>query len=386
MPPSSRPSFVCVSLLIAALLLVPMAAAQIPGGQQVESVLTPDGPVAAENLASGLAHPWGMTFLPDGRLLVTERNSGELHILGLDGTLSAPVAGTPAVFAEGQGGLLDVALDPDFDTNGFVYLSYAAAGPGAGAASAVGRGRWEDDRIVAFERLFLQEPWIDGPNHFGGRIVFGPDGHLFLTMGERFQFEPAQNLSNHLGTIIRINRDGTIPDDNPFVGDADAQPEIWSYGHRNIQAAVTHPTTGALWVAEMGPLGGDELNQPEAGRNYGWPTVSWGMHYDGRPIPDPPTRPEFADAVMHWTPVISPSGMIVYDGAAFPGWKGDVFIGSLSSHDLVQLTIDGGAVVNEARIPLGARIRDVEQGPDGMIYLLTDQDDGNVWRLRPLVP
>ena len=377
-------SLLLAALLTPLLLLVTPAAAQIAAGRQVDSILTPDGPVAVENLASGLNHPWGMAFLPDGRLLITERNSGQLRILGLDGTLSGAVAGTPTVFAQGQGGLLDVALDPDFGTNGYVYLSYAAPGPEGSAASAVGRGRWQDDRIEDFEQLFLQEPWITGPNHFGGRIAFGSDGHLFLTLGERFQFEPAQNLANHLGTVIRIGRDGSIPDDNPFVGQADAEPEIWSYGHRNIQAATVHPETGDLWIAEMGPLGGDELNRPEAGRNYGWPVVSWGIHYSGEPIPDPPTRPEFADAVTYWSPVISPSGMIVYTGDAFSAWQGDVFIGSLSGHALVRLTLDEAGVANEARLPLGARIRDVEQGPDGMLYVLTDQDDGNVWRLRPM--
>jgi glucose/arabinose dehydrogenase len=359
--------------------------AQPAGGQQVESVMTATaGAISVEELATGLAQPWGMAFLPDGRLLVTERNSGDLHILGLDGTLSDPVEGTPTVFAQGQGGLLDVALDPDFAENGYVYLSYAMPGPDGSAATALGRGRWADDRVEGFEVIFRQEPWITGPNHFGNRIAFGPEGHLFLALGERFQFDPAQDLSNHLGTVIRINRDGSIPADNPFVGQEDAEDEIWSYGHRNIEAAAIHPETGALWIAEMGPLGGDELNRPEAGKNYGWPVVSWGINYDGTEIPDPPTRPEFADAVKHWSPVISPSGMVFYTGDVFPVWTGSMFIGGLSAHDLVRVELADGAVASEERIPLGTRIRDVEQGPDGHLYVLTGMDDGSVWRITPL--
>jgi glucose/arabinose dehydrogenase len=369
--------------LVAALTVAP-AAAQSFSGPQVESVLTASGPIAVQDLAGGLNHPWGMAFLPDGRLLVTERNSGELHVLSPDGTLSAPVEGTPNVFAQGQGGLLDVALDPDFATNSYVYLSYAEPGPEGSAAAALGRGRWTDDRIEGFERIFLQEPWITGQNHFGNRIVFDGEGHLFLTLGERFQFDPAQDLGNHLGKVIRINHDGSIPADNPFVGDANAQDEIWSYGHRNVQAAALHPETGQLWLAEMGPLGGDELNQPEAGKNYGWPVVSWGINYDGSEIPDPPTRPDFADAAKHWSPVISPSGMVIYTGDVFPAWSGNVFIGSLSGHQLVRLEMTDGAVTGEERIPLGTRIRDVEQGPDGALYVLTDADDGHVWRIAPM--
>ena len=378
-------SFVVPAFALALLTLPLSASAQPAGGQQVESVMTAEaGPVAVYELASGLAQPWGMAFLPDGRLLVTERNSGELHVLGLDGTLSEPIEGTPTVFAQGQGGLMDVALDPDFAENGYVYLSYAMPGPEGSATTALGRGRWTDDRIEGFEVIFQQEPWITGPNHFGNRIAFGPEGHLFLALGERFQFDPAQDLSNHLGTVIRINRDGSVPADNPFVGQEDAEDEIWSYGHRNIEAAAIHPETGELWIAEMGPRGGDELNRPEAGRNYGWPVVSWGINYDGSEIPDPPTRPEFADAVKHWSPVISPSGMIFYTGDLFPAWTGSAFIGGLSAHDLVRVEIEGGEVTGEERIPLPTRIRDVEQGPDGSLYVLTGENEGKVWRMTPL--
>ena len=358
------------------------ALASGPATAQLQTVQTEAGAIAVESLAGGLDHPWGMAFLPDGRLLVTER-AGELRILGPDGKLSPPLAGTPAVFDEGQGGLLDVALDPDFPSNRLVYLSFAEPGDG-GASTAVGRGRLEGEQIDGFEVIFRQQPKVSGPNHFGGRIAFSPEGKLFLTLGERFKFEPAQDLSNHLGTIVRINPDGTVPEDNPFVGQPDAKGEIWSYGHRNIESAAIHPETGELWIAEMGPLGGDELNRPEQGRNYGWPVVSWGQHYDGTEIPDPPTHPRFADAVKQWTPVISPSGMVFYTGDMFPAWRGSALIGGLSSSELVRVALDGEQVSGEERIPLGARIRDVEQGPDGAVYVLTDQDDGNVWRLEAL--
>lgn len=360
----------------------PHAAAQAPI-EQVESVLTKAGPIAVVKYATGLEHPWAMAFLPDGRMLVTER-PGRLRIVEQDGTLSDPLGGTPEVFAHGQGGLLDVALDPNFKDNRLVYLSYAKPGPDGAAATALGRGELAEGRLENFRDIFVQEPWIHGPNHFGNRIVFSPDGNIFLALGERFQFEPAQDLSNHLGKIVRINPDGSIPHSNPFVNRENAEPAIWSYGHRNIEAAAIDPKTGKLWIAEMGPLGGDELNQPEAGKNYGWPVVSWGMHYDGREIPDPPTRPEFADAVKQWTPVISPSGMIFYTGDKFEAWKGSTFIGGLSAQQLVRVKIEGEQVTEEERIPLPGRIRDVEQGPDGMIYLAVDRKDGVVWKIKPL--
>ena len=367
--------------LVLALTVSTVAAQGAP--EQVDSVMTEAGPVSVQNLVGGLDHPWGMAFLPDGRLLVTER-SGNLRILGTDRQLSAPLGGVPEVFAQGQGGLLDVALHPNFAENRFVYLSFAEPGQNGTASTALGRGRLEGNQLSGFEVVFSQEPKIGGPNHFGGRIVFSPEGQLFLTLGERFQFAPAQDLANHLGAVVRLNLDGSVPEGNPFVNQAEAEPEIWSYGHRNIQAAAINPQTGALWVAEMGPLGGDELNLPEPGRNYGWPVVSWGINYDGTEIPDPPTRPEFADAVKHWSPVISPSGMAFYTGDVFPEWRGSVMIGGLSAQELVRVEFDGQSVTNEERIPLGVRIRDVEQGPDGLVYLLTDRDEGNVWRLAPL--
>ena len=377
------PSALAPAAFAAALALAPSADAQLQAGDQKDSMTTSAGDISINDVVGGLDHPWGMAFLPDGRLLVTERDAGALRIVGRDGKLAGKVKGTPYVSTLGQGGLLDVALDPDFGQNGYVYLSYAEPGDG-GASTALGRGVMQGDSLAGFEVLFSQMPKLEGPNHFGSRIAFLPDGTLALTMGERFQFEPAQDLSNHLGTVIRINRDGSVPANNPFVGQAGAMAEIWSYGHRNVQAAAVDPATGQLWIVEMGPLGGDELNRIEKGQNYGWPVVSWGKNYDGTEIPDPPTRPDLADAAHHWTPVISPSGMAFYTASTFPEWQGSAFVGSLSRQALMRLTIVGNQVVGEEQIDLAARIRDVEVGPDGLLYLLTDADDGHVWRVQPL--
>lgn len=352
----------------------------LPGG--ASSLETEAGPVQVEAVAGGLEHPWGIDFLPDGRALVTEK-PGRLRILGSDGTLSEPLAGTPEIFAEGQGGLMDVAVDPQFEQNGTVYLSFAEPGEG-GAGTALGRGTLTENRIEDFEVVFRQRPKVEGSAHFGNRIVFSPKGHVFLTLGERFRFDPAQDLSNTLGAVVRLNRDGTIPEDNPFVGDPGADDAIWSYGHRNIEAAAIHPQTGALWIAEMGPLGGDELNRPQPGDNYGWPVVSWGRHYDGQDIPDPPTRPEFADAAMQWTPVISPSGMLFYTGDLFSEWQGNALVGSLSGTAVVRVAFDGETPREAERLPLGARIRDVAQGRDGAVYVIIDAPDGAVWRISPM--
>ena len=340
---------------------------------------TETGKIKVETLAAGLEHPWGLAFLPDGRMLVTER-VGRLRVMSEDGALSDPLTGVPKVVAAGQGGLLDVALDPNFKSNRLVYLTYAEAGEG-GAGTAVARGKLKDDGLENVQVIFRQMPKVSGGNHFGGRLAFAPDGKLFITLGERFKFDPAQDLDGHLGKIVRINPDGSVPEDNPFIGQKDAQPEIWSYGHRNVQGAAIHPKTGKLWETEFGPRGGDELNIPAPGANYGWPVVSWGKHYEGKDIPNPPTHPEFADAVRHWTPVISPSGITFYTANTIPGWKDNLLIAGLSSQAIVRLSLDGDTVTGEERIPMGARIRDVERGPDGAVYALTDEGDGKVLRL-----
>lgn len=337
--------------------------------------------VRVETVASGLEHPWSLAFLPDGRTLVTER-PGRLRFVARDGTLSAPLSGVPTVLARGQGGLLDIALGPDFASSGHIYLTYAEPGPGGGS-TAVARARLSDQGLEDVTVIFRQLPKVNGNSHWGARLAFARDGTLFIGLGERYKFEPAQDLGSHLGKIVRINPDGSVPRDNPFVGQAEARPEIWSLGHRNIQGLAIHPTTGKLWEHEMGPRGGDELNIPVAGRNYGWPLVSWGTHYNLESIPLPPTRPDLADAIYHWTPVIAPSGMAFYTGDMFSGWRGSLLIGGLQAAGIVRLTLDGERVTGEERIGLGARIRDVRQGPNGFVYALVDASDGAILRLSP---
>lgn len=366
--------------------LLPLIAAAVvagwaPGEAQPQVIETETGSIRLETVASGLSHPWALAFLPDGRMLVTERQ-GNLRIVDTDYTVSDPVSGVPEVFARGQGGLLDVAVDPDFASNRLVYLTFAEPGEG-GASTAAARGVLGAGGLENLEVIFRQEPKTGGGNHFGSRLVFGGDGTLFITMGDRFEFDPAQDLSNHIGTIARINPDGSVPDDNPFVGEEGARPEIWSYGHRNIQGAALHPETGELWAHEHGPRGGDELNIARAGENYGWPEVSWGDHYDGSPIPDPPERPQFADAIYYWNPSIATSGMTFYTGELFPEWQGDVLLGALVAQAVVRLSLDGEEVTNEERIDIGARVRDVRQGPDGAVYIVTDESDGRILRLSP---
>jgi aldose sugar dehydrogenase len=338
--------------------------------------------IQVDVLTERLDAPWALAFMPDGRLLVTEK-PGHLRVVGLDGTISAPLGGVPAVVDAGQGGLQDVTLAPDFATSRLVYLSFSEAGADGTSGTAVSRGRLSADmaRLEGTEVIFQQMPKVDSDKHFGSRLVFAPDGKLFVMLGERFMFQPAQDLGTDLGKVVRLNPDGSIPADNPFAKTAGARPEIWSYGHRNIEAAAVNPATGELWLAEFGPRGGDELNRVEPGRNYGWPLVSWGNHYTGAPIAKPPTRPDLTDAVHQWTPVISPSGMIFYQGSLFPGWRGSILLGGLSARGLVRVTLDGNSFVSEDRLSLRTRVRDVAEGPDGAIYLVTDA--GALLRLAP---
>jgi glucose/arabinose dehydrogenase len=340
--------------------------------------------VRVVTVAEGLEHPWGMAFLPDGALLVTER-SGQLRLVR-DGEVSDPIAGVPAVRDRGQGGLLDVALDPNFATTRLVYLSYSEAG-GEGAGTAVARGQLNGARLDNTQVIFRQQPKTGGGNHFGSRLVFARDGTLFVTLGERFNYrDEAQNPANHLGKIVRINPDGSVPPDNPFVGRGDgARPEIWSLGHRNVQGAALHPETGALWTDEHGPRGGDEINIPQAGKNYGWPVIGYGVHYSGAKIGVGTAKPGLEQPIYYWDPSIAPSGMAFYTGDRFPAWRGNLFVGALKYRLLVRLELNGTRVVAEERMlqDLDERIRNVRQGPDGLIYLLTDSDDGRILRLEP---
>ena len=386
-----------VAVLCAPILLT----AQSNPQPNYDVVKSKAGAVRIDRIAA-LSEPWGMAFLPDGRLLVTEK-PGRLRVYA-EGKLSEPIGGVPQVVYRGQGGLLDVAIDPGFASNGFVYLSYAEAAeqqpadardpgdPRLGQfqdlddvqlkGGAVARARLDGDTLRDVTVIWRQVPKTIGRGHFGGRLVFAPDGKLFITSGDRQRFEPAQDLMSNLGKIVRINSDGSIPNDNPFVNRQDARPDIWSIGHRNPLGATIHPMTGQVWIHEMGPLHGDEINLPEAGKNYGWPIVSNGSHYDGTPIPNHATRPEFAAPAFYWHPAASPSGMMVDAGSLFPEWRGSVLIGGLSSEALLRVTfMENGRVVTEERLPIQQRIRTVAQARDGSLLALTDYKDGALLQL-----
>ena len=339
-----------------------------------------------ETVATGLEHPWGFEPLPDGRFLVTER-PGRLRIVSADGTISPPLAGVPRVAAMNQGGLLDVALDPAFASNSIIYLSFSEPGEG-GTSTAVARARLAASGLQDVRVIYSQVPKVGSSGHFGSRIVFRRDGTMFVTQGDRQanQFRgQAQDLASGIGKIVRINTDGTIPRDNPFTGRDGARPEIWSYGHRNVQAAALHPETGQLWTVEHGARGGDELNHPEAGKNYGWPVITYGRDYSGSRIGEGTERAGMEQPVYFWDPVIAPSGMTFYTGDAFPGWKGSILVGGLASQALVRLTLRDGRVASEERYlgEQGQRIRDVKQGVDGLVYVITDAGTGKLLRLRP---
>ncbi|MDP2322181.1 MAG: PQQ-dependent sugar dehydrogenase [Acidobacteriota bacterium] len=348
-------------------------------------------------VAEGLVNPWSLAFLPGGKMLVTER-PGRLRVLGADGTLSAPVAGLPAVDARGQGGLLDVVLDPAFAKNNLIYWSYAEPKEGQAGFNntAVARGKFVDDpaapRVDEMQVIYQQRPSLNSPLHFGSRLVFGRDGTLFVTQGDRSITEgrmQAQTLSSGLGKIVRINTDGSTPKDNPFVGKEGVLPEIWSIGHRNIQSAALHPTTGELWEVEHGTRGGDELNIARKGKDYGWPTIAYGIEYRGGAITGGITQQAgMEQPAYYWDPVIGPSGMAFYTGDLFPAWKGNLFVGGHATNDLVRLVLDGEKVVGEERLlkdlqPKPERIRDVRVGPDGAIYVVTDSSAARILKLVP---
>jgi len=365
--------------------VVLMAACATAGGSNREFP-THEGRVRAVTVASGLSHPWALAFLPDGRMLVTERD-GRMRTVAPDGTLGAPLPGLPTIAVTGQGGLLDVVLDPDFTTNRTIWFTFSEPGEG-GAGTAVARARLGEAALDSVQIAYRQFPKVDGGAHFGSRLAFSPDGHLFVTLGERFQRDMAQVLTRTQGKVVRLMRDGSIPADNPFAGRADARPEIWSYGHRNPQGAAINPATGELWTVEHGAMGGDEVNIPRAGRNYGWPVITYGRDYSGAKIGEGTAKAGMEQPVHYWDPSIAPSGMTFYTGDRYPGWKGSLFVGSLKFGLIARLTLDGDRVTREERILEGfnQRIRDVRQGPDGYLYFLTDESAGRILRLEPVQP
>ncbi|MFO7764596.1 MAG: PQQ-dependent sugar dehydrogenase [Wenzhouxiangellaceae bacterium] len=342
----------------------------------------------AETIAQGLEHPWALDFLPDGAMLITER-PGRLRVVGTDGEISEPLSGVPEVDNRNQGGLLDVAIAPDFESSRTIFLSFSEPHDDGTNNTAVARARLSDDAraLEDVQVIFSQYPSVESTGHFGSRIAFQDTDTIWVTMGDR-QGHPvrrnAQDPTNLIGTVARVNTDGSIPEDNPFVGHEDYAPELWSWGHRNIQAADVHPETGELWTVEHGPRGGDELNRTEAGENYGWPTISYGIEYRGGEVYEGKTEQEgMEQPVYYWDPVIAPSGMTFYTGNAFPAWQGDLFVGGLRSALVSRLVLEDGRVVAEEWLEIGHRVRDVVQGPDGDIYLVTDESDGRVMRIAP---
>jgi glucose/arabinose dehydrogenase len=329
--------------------------------------------------------PWAMTFLPDGRLLVTEKR-GQLYIVTQDGAKSRPVEDIPDVSYRGQGGLGDVILHPDYEKNGIIYLSYAESGVGKVRGAAVARGRLEfggrNNHFRDAQVIWRQNPKVTDDGHYGHRMVFDKDGYLFITSGERQKFDPAQQMNGNLGKIVRLHDDGSIPEDNPFYDQGDVTAEIWTLGHRNPLGAA-FDAEGRLWVHEMGPLHGDELNLIIKGTNYGYPIVSEGDHYSGKEIPDHDTRPEFSAPQIAWIPTIAPAGMIIYSGELFPAFKGNALIGGLASRAIIRVEIDGDTAKEVERYDMGNRIREVEQGPDGAIWVLEDRDGGRLLKLTP---
>lgn len=373
---------------ILAAVLLALFAAPASAQEKGDAVTSQKAKFRVETVARGLENPWGLAFLPDGRKLVTER-PGRIRILGNDGKLSAPLAGVPQVAAVGQGGLLDIALAPDFASSKLIYISYAEPrGIGLNGTSAASARLVEEGGAVRLDDLkviFRQEPARGGGFHFGSRLAFARDGTLFITTGDRNAKDPAQDLTGHIGKLIRVRPDGSVPPDNPFVGRADAKPEIWSYGHRNIQAAAIHPASGRLWTVEHGARGGDEINIPEKGKNYGWPVITYGRDYSGAKIGEGTHKAGMEQPIHYWDPSIAPSGMAFYTGDAFPGWRGNLFVGALAQRHLNRLVLDGEKIVSEERLLTNSsdRIRDVRQAPDGTLWLLTDARDGKVLRLVP---
>jgi aldose sugar dehydrogenase len=344
------------------------------------------GQLEVQTVATGLVHPWALAFLPDGKMLVTER-PGRMRIVSPEGQLSPPLKGVPDVWASGQGGLLDIITDKGFAQNRTIYFCYAER-TGGGGRTALARAKLNDGsgRLDDVKVIFRQEGPLSSGNHYGCRIVQAADNNLFVTLGEHFTYRnEAQNLGNHLGKLIRITPDGAAPPDNPFVGRDGAKPEIWSYGHRNEQGLAIHPTTGDLWETEHGPRGGDEVNIIGKGKNYGWPVIGFGVDYSGATIHETSAKQGMEQPLKYWVPSIAPSGMTFYNGKLFPKWNGSLFTGALAGKMLVRLSLNGNAVTGEERLlqNLYERIRDVRQGPDGALWLVTDSSAGRILRVSP---
>jgi glucose/arabinose dehydrogenase len=370
-------------LVLSALLLLSVSAYT-----QAKTVETERNTVRVTTLAEGFTHPWGMTFLPDNNLLVTER-AGSLYWVKADGSARTKITGTPDVVAQGQGGLLDVAIDPDFEQNSWVYFSYSepAQDGSKSNSTAVMRAKLNNNELTEQQVIFRQAPKYESNAHFGSRLVFSPQGHLYITLGDRYsRMDDAQTLDNHHGKVIRIWPDGSIPDDNPFVNDDSALDAIWSYGHRNVQGADIHPETGKLWTVEHGPQGGDEINIPDAGKNYGWPEITYGVDYGGAIISEDAVKDGMEQPFYYWVPSIATAGATFYTGDAFPEWKGDFFVAALKSSLVARLDLYDGRTLHEERLfedAVDARIRDINQGPDGYLYLLTDESNGAILQIKP---
>lgn len=369
------------------LLLLFLLCGVAPGyaAQTLEPQSADESGFRVVTITEGLEHPWGLAFLPDGRMLVTER-PGRLRIVEQGKLNPLPITGLPEITAVGQGGLLDIALHPNYQKNGWLYFSYVGFGQG-GMGTRVARARLNGLRLTDVEELFRMNIGSMSGRHFGSRLLFDRAGYLYITVGERGDQQRAQLLNDHAGSVIRLHDDGRIPQDNPFVNRPDLLPEIYSYGHRNPQGMALHPQSGQVWIHEHGPQGGDELNLIVAGQNYGWPVITYGVNYGiGTPIGEGTHKPGMVQPNYYWVPSIAPSGMTFYDGEAFPQWRGSLFIGSLKFELLVRLEFDDdGEVVKEKRMLRGrlGRIRDVRTGPDGLLYLLTDEPNGKLVRLEP---
>ena len=357
-----------------------------PSQKPAQTLASQAGVMEVTEVARGLEHPWAMTFLPDGSLLVTER-AGRLRKVGTDGSISAPLAGVPTVFAEGQGGLLDVALSPNFANDQRVYLSYAEPGENGSAGTAVAYGTLGAAGLENLKVIYQQQPKLVGPNHFGSRLAFDGQGHLFISQGERNDRPTSQKLDMLQGKLVRLDLEGNVPKGNPFVGQAGARPEIWSYGHRNMQGMAIDPRTGKLWQSEHGPRGGDEINLPQPGKNYGWPIITHGINYSGMRIPEAiGSAKEGMEPPYHvWEKSPGLSGMAFYTGRPGNPWNDSLFLGSLAESNLIRLTLQGDKIVGEERLlkEAGERVRDVRVGPDDNLYVLTDEEDGKLLRIQP---